>query len=67
MASDGDPLKILARAIARLEGLVDRLPVTQEDHAIGPRGELRVVGHDNRRDPSVTGRQDHAHHGFAVD
>jgi predicted GTPase len=27
MASDGDPLKILARAIARLEGLVDRLPV----------------------------------------
>jgi uncharacterized protein len=27
MASDGDPLRILARAIARLEGLVDRLPV----------------------------------------
>jgi predicted GTPase len=27
MASDGEPLKILARAIARLEGLVDRLPV----------------------------------------
>jgi predicted GTPase len=27
MASEGDPLKLLARAIARLEGLVDRLPV----------------------------------------
>src|SRR5258708_27689472 len=27
MSGDGDPLKILARAIARLESLVDRLPV----------------------------------------
>ena len=33
----------------RRERLVDDAPVAQEDHAVGPRGELRVVGdHDGR-------------------
>src|SRR5271155_3448996 len=43
MASDGDPLKILARAIARLEGLVDRLPVEVAKDLRGRVATLRML------------------------
>jgi predicted GTPase len=43
MASDGDPLKILARAIARLEGLVDRLPVEVAKDLRGRVATLRAL------------------------
>ncbi len=43
MPSDGDPLKILARAIARLEGLVDRLPVDVAKDLRGRIATLRAL------------------------
>lgn len=43
MASDGDPLKLLARAIARLEGLVDRLPVEVAKDLRGRVATLRAL------------------------
>ena len=37
-------------------GLVDEAPVAEEHDAVGPRGELSVVGDDHSRDPVTTSR-----------
>ncbi len=51
----------------RRHGLVDDAPVPQEHDPVGPGGELRVVGDDDRGHAPVAGGENHAHHGLAVD
>ena len=46
--------------------LVDNAAVAQEDHPVGPRGELGVVGDDDRSDALLAGTENHPHHGVAV-
>ena len=53
------------RALDR-ERLVDDSAVAQEDHAVGPRGELGVVGHHDGGQAAVAGREDQAHDGLGV-
>ena len=53
------------RALER-KRLVDDSAVAQEDHAVGPRGELGVVGHHHGGQAPVAGRQDQAHDGFGI-
>ena len=45
---------------------VDDAAVAEEHHPVGPRREVRVVGDDDRGDPSLAGVADHRHHGLAV-
>ncbi len=53
------------RALER-ERLVDDPAVAQEDHAVGPRGELGVVGHDHGGQAAMAGGEDQAHDGLGV-
>ena len=46
--------------------MVDDAAVAKEDHPVGPRREVRVVGDDDRGDPAFAGVADHRHHGLAV-
>ena len=46
--------------------VVDGSPVTDEDHPVGPRGEVGVVGDHDRGDAALAGVEDHPHHDLAV-
>ena len=48
------------------ERLVDDAAVADEDDPVGPRGELRVVGHDDRRHAALARGQDQAHDALGV-
>jgi hypothetical protein len=63
------PTSIDATALGRgrRQRLIDGSPVTQEHHAIGPRGERGVVSDDHGRDPVVTRGEDHPHDRLAVE
>ena len=50
----------------RCDRLVDDLAVAQEDDAVGPRREARLVGDDDTGDTTVGGGPQQAHDGFAV-
>ena len=39
--------------VGRRDGLVDDLAVAQKHDAVGPRGEVRLVRHDDTRDASL--------------
>ena len=51
----------------RRDGLVDEAPVAQEDDPVGPRREVRLVGHHHAGRAAVAGLAQQAHDGLAVD
>ena len=48
-------------------GLVGHAPVAQEHHPVGPRGQLRVVGHHHPGHAPLARGADQAHHRLRVD
>ena len=46
--------------------VVDSSPVAEEDHPVGPRGEVGVVGDHDRGHAALAGVEDHPHHRLAV-
>ena len=46
--------------------MVDGTSVAEEDHPVGPRGEVGVVGDHDRGHAPLAGVEDHPHHDLAV-